>query len=416
MYAMDERRRCSVDERPGILCISTFEKGQAFLREAARLGCAVTLLTIEELRGADWPWESLKALETMPVDLTPQQTLKYITRLYKWHRYQRIVALDEFDQETAALAREHLRLPGMGVTAARNFRDKLAMREAARRGGVLVPEFSQVAHHHSLWEWMERTSFEGRGGTWLLKPRESASAIGIKKVTEQAEVWPLLETLGDEASFHLMESFVPGEIYHVDAISWQGEVVMAASHKYGKPPMQTMHEGGVFTTRTLDREGDEAKGLEAVHAQTLKALGMVSGVSHTEFIRAEADGRFYFLESAARVGGAFIAEVVEHASGWNPWTEWARVEVALLRGEQYARPTLKEEYAGSVICLARQQSPDVSGYDDPEVAYRMQKHHHAGLIVRSAEAGRVAALVEAYGVRFLGDFCARVEAPQTGRL
>ncbi len=405
-----------MDERPEILCISTFEKGQAFLREAARLGCAVTLLTIEELRGADWPCESLKALETMPVNLTPQQTLPYITRLYKWHRYERIVALDEFDQETAALAREHLRLPGMGVTAARNFRDKLAMREVARRGGVLVPEFSQVAHHRSLWEWMERTASEGHGPPWLLKPRESASAIGIKKVAEQAEVWPLLESLGDEASFHLMESFVPGEIYHVDAISWEGEVVMAASHKYGKPPMQTMHEGGVFTTRTLDRDIEEAKGLEAANAQTLKALGMVSGVSHTEFIRAYADGRLYFLESAARVGGAFIAEVVEHANGWNPWVEWARVEVAQLRGEPYVPPALKADYAGSVICLARQESPDVSGYADAEVVYRMHKHHHAGLIVRSAEAARVQALVEAYGVRFLEDFCARVEAPASGRL
>jgi biotin carboxylase len=399
------------EQRPKILCITTFEKGQAFMREAARLGCAVTLLTIQDLRDADWPRESLVALETMPKDLTPHQTLPYITRLYKWHRYERVIALDEFDQETAALAREHLRLPGMGLTAARYFRDKLAMREGARRGGVLVPEFSQVAHHHSLWEWMERVP-----GPWLLKPRESASAIGIKKVTGQAEVWPLLESLGDEASFHLLESFVPGEIYHVDAISWQGEVVMSAAHKYGKPPMQTMHEGGVFTTRTLDRDGEEAKGLAVIHAQVLKALGMASGVSHSEFIRAHADGQFYFLESAARVGGAFIAEVVENASGWNPWVEWARVEFALLRGEQYMRPALKQEYAGSVICLARQETPDVSGYDAPEVVHRMHKRHHAGLIVRSGSPERVRELVEAYSLRFLDDFCARVEPPASGRV
>ncbi len=399
------------EQRPKILCITTFEKGQAFLREASRLGCAVTLLTIDDLREADWPRESLAALETMPVNLTPHQTLPYITRLYKWHRYERIIALDEFDQETAALAREHLRLPGMGMTATRYFRDKLAMREGARRGGVLVPEFSQVAHHHSLWEFMERVP-----GPWLLKPRESASAIGIKKVTEQAEVWPLLEQLGDEASCHLLESFVPGEIYHVDAISWEGEVVMSAAHKYGKPPMQTMHEGGVFTTRTLDRDGEEAQGLASIHAWTLKALGMVSGVSHSEFIRAHANGRFYFLESAARVGGAFIAEVVEHASGWNPWVEWARVEVALLRGEQYVKPKLKQEYAGSVICLARQQEPDVSGYDAAEVVHRMHKHHHAGLIVRSESPERVQELVETYSLRFLDDYCARVEAPASGRV
>jgi biotin carboxylase len=291
------------------------------------------------------------------------------------------------------------------------FRDKLAMREAARAGGVRVPEFSQVAHHQSLWEWMERVTGEGDGPPWLLKPRWSASAIGIHKVREAAEVWPLLERLGDEASHHLLECFVPGEIYHVDAVSWQGEVVFAAAHQYGRPPMQTMQEGGVFTTRTLDRESEPWRGLMEIHGRTLQALGMENGVTHSEFIRS-ADGQFLFLESAARVGGAFIAEVVEQASGVNPWVEWARVEWALLRGEAYRLPELRREYAGSVICLARQEQPELAGYDAPEVVLRMQKHHHAGLIVRSESAERVQRLVEEYAGRFLEEFCARMDAPE----
>ena len=114
---------------------------------------------------------------------------------------------------------------------------------------------------------------------------------------------------------------------------------------------------------------------------------------------------------AARVGGAFIAEVTEFASGVNPWVEWARVENALLRGETYRLPELREEYAGSVICLARQETPDISGYDAPEVVYRLHKHHHAGLIVRSGSADRVKGVLEAYGERFLEEFCARMDVP-----
>ncbi len=390
----------------GILCISSYEKGQAFLREAARSGCAVSLLTTEKLAGANWPHESLTALHTMPENLCAEAALPYITRLFRHNNYGRIVALDEFDMETAALARDHLRLPGMGQTAMRYFRDKLAMREGARRSGVAVPEFHAVANHHSLWQFMERVP-----GPWLLKPRSSASAIGIQKASRQDEVWPLLERLGDEASHHLLESFVPGEVYHVDALWCRGELKFAAAHKYGRPPMQTMHEGGVFTTRTLDREGDEAKALFALHEKTVRALGSVNGATHTEFIRAHHDGSFYFLESAARVGGAFIAEVVEFASGLNLWAEWARVEVAELRGEEYRLPSLHQEYAGSVLCLARQEQPYLSGYDAAEVVYRMQKHHHAGLIVKSESAERVKALLDEYGARFLDEFCARMDVP-----
>jgi len=394
------------DQRPKILCISTYEKGQAFLREAARLGCAVTLLTVEKLRHADWPWESLAAFHTMPEKLTAQQVLVHVTRLVKYQDYARIVALDEFDLEAAALAREHLQLPGMGQTATRNFRDKLAMRGAARRGGVAVPDFFSVANHHELWKFMQRTS-----APWLLKPRWSASAIGIQKIEQESDVWPHLERLGDEASDHLLECFVPGDIYHVEGVSWGGEVLFAGAHKYGKPPMQTMHQGGVFTTRTLDCEGEEAVALREIHARTLKALGMVSGVTHSEFIRAHADGKFYFLETAARVGGAFIAEVAEYASGINPWVEWARIEVALLRGEIYTLPPLREEYAGSVICLAKQEVPDTSGYNAAEVVYRLTKHHHAGLIVQSPSAVRVQELLEGYGEGFLNDFCTRMDVP-----
>jgi ATP-grasp domain len=394
------------ERRPEILCISTYEKGQAFLREAARLECAVTLLTVDPLRDGDWPREVLAGFHTMPEQLSAQQALVHVTRLMKDTRFERIVALDEFDLETAGLAREHLRLAGMGETATRYFRDKLAMRDGAGQAGIAVPEFCSVANHHALWEFMQRT-----GGPWLLKPRWSASAIGIQKIEKESDVWPHLERLGDEASNHLLECFVPGDIYHVEGVSWEGEVVFAGAHKYGKPPMQTMHQGGVFTTRTLEREGEEARGLREIHARTLKALGMVSGVTHSEFIRAYMDGKFYFLETAARVGGAFIAEVAEFASGVNPWVEWARIENALVRGEAYRLPKLREKYAGSVICLARQETPDTSGYDAPEVVYRLQKHHHAGLIVLSEDAGRVERLLESYGERFLGEFCARMDVP-----
>lgn len=393
-------------DRPELLCISTYEKGQAFLEEAARLGCAVTLITVHKLWGADWPKEVLSHFETVPEDLSPEAFLPYVTRLAKHRRFQRVVALDEFDLDTAALVREHLRLTGMGRTPTRPFRDKLAMRETAQLGGVSVPEFSQVANHDELWKFLERMK-----GPWLLKPRSSASAIGIHKFSDPNAVWPLLEQLGDEASHHLVERFVPGEIYHVEGFTWKGELQYAVGHKYGQPPFETMHSGGIFSTRTLERESDEGRALFAIHADTIKALGMTTGPTHSEFIRAHEDGRFYFLETAARVGGAYIAEVAEAGSGLNPWIEWARMEAAQMRGEAYKVPEPRNEYAGSVICLARQEWPDTSAYDAPEVIHRLKKHHHAGLILRSSSATRIRELLDDYTRRFVEDFYARMDAP-----
>src|SRR6202522_1823296 len=168
---------------------------------------------------------------------------------------------------------------------------------------------------------------------WLLKPRAEASALGIRKIEDPEKLWRTLEDLGDEQSRFLLEQFVPGEIFHVDSIVSEGKVVFAVAHQYGRPPMQVMHEGGVFTTRTVDRQSSDWADLTALNARLAPALGMVRGVTHGEYIKAHADGRFYFLEIAARVGGAFIADLVQASTGVNLWREWARLEVMNLRGE-----------------------------------------------------------------------------------
>jgi biotin carboxylase len=397
--------------RPTMFCISTYEKGQAFLREAARLGCDVVLLTVDKLANADWPKDVLAEFHTMPEADVPERQAQAQVQciadsVARRRKIARVVALDEFDLESAALLREHMRLPGMGLTATRFFRDKLAMRMGARAAGIPVPEFSGVFNDADLSAFMGSVE-----GPWLLKPRWSASAIGIKKIQRPEELWPALDSLGEWRTHHLLERFVPGEIFHVEGVTWDGEVLFAAPHKYGQPPMQTMHEGGIFTTRALDRMSEDAAGLRAIHRDTLAALGMRAGVTHSEFIKAKVDGKFYFLETAARVGGAYIAETVEFATGLNPWVEWARIEVAALRSEEYSLPPLREEYSGSVISLARQEWPDTSSYDAAEVVYRLHKNHHAGLIVRSESAERVEQLLDEYGRRFLVDFYARLDAP-----
>jgi hypothetical protein len=170
--------------------------------------------------------------------------------------------------------------------------------------------------------------------------------------------------------------------------------------------MSVYHEGGIFITRTLDRESAIAKSLFGLNRQVQSGLGLRRGAAHTEFIRAQSDGRLYFLETAARVGGANIAEAVEFATGTNLWAEWAKMEVAHLRGKSYALPALRPGYAGVINCLARQEQPDLSSYNDREVVWRGSKANHAGLIVASPDPARVESLLNSYAQRFAQDFLA----------
>ncbi len=389
-----------------ILCYTTYEKGQAFMEECARQGCRVLLVTLDKLRDADWPRDGIEEIVTMPEGLTREQVTNTISYLARGRCIERIVALDEFDMEMAAHLREHLRLPGLGLTTTAYYRDKLAMRIRADQAKLLVPEFTPVINYDDLRVWMDSVP-----APWLLKPRAEASAIGIRKVHGPEDVWRALDTLGDRQSHYLLERFVPGEIFHVDAITWNRNVVFSAVSQYGQPPMQTMHEGGVFTTRTIDRASEDAKALTALNARLVPALGLVRGVTHAEYIRSHADGRYYFLEVAARVGGAFIAELVEYANGVNLWREWARLEIAAMRGKPYKLPGTTDNYAGSVLCLAREAEPDTGAFDAPEVVYRMKRHHHAGLIVRSSKPERIRQLLGEYAGGFAEKFLAIEPVP-----
>lgn len=396
---------------PTILCLASEFKGQPFIEEAKRLGSNIILLVQERDAAETWPHDSIDTFFTMP-DLYTQPNITYaVSYLSRSHPIVRIVALDDYDVATAASLREHMRLPGMSESIARHFRDKLAMRTCAGQAGFAVPEFTGIFNYDKLREFMGDVS-----PPWVLKPRFAAGSHGIQKIYESEALWRALDRLGDQQSNFLLEQFLPGEVYHVDAIISEGNPVFATTSKYGAPPLAITQGGGIFATRILDRSSDEHRALEKANKEILAILGHQDGIAHTEFIRAHSDGRFYFLETAARVGGANIDKMVEAASDLNLWREAARIEIAVIRNEPYRLPEHRLDYSGLVICLASQEHPDLSAYQDPEIVWRLEKPHHAGLLVASADAGRVEYLVNSYSERFARDFLHHVEGEFKGRL
>ncbi|MCZ2112705.1 MAG: ATP-grasp domain-containing protein [Anaerolineae bacterium] len=387
------------DKPVTILCLATYYKGASFLTEAKALGARVLLLTREKLADEPWPRESIDRLLFMP-DLHKQPDMTYaVSYLMREEAIDAIVPLDDYDVETAAALREHLRLPGLGETRVRFFRDKLAMRMQAQANGIPVPPFTPVFSYDRLREFMDRVP-----PPWVLKPRSEAGAMGIRKVYDSEAVWRRLDELGDQQSFFHLEQFIPGQIYHVDSLVYDGRIRFAQPHKYARPPMTVAHQGGVFASRTLPI-GDEERAVRELNQRLLTAFGLERGAAHAEFIRGE-DGQYYFLEVAARVGGANIEQLVEAATGLNLWGEVARMEVAYARGEPYEVAQPRHHYAGILNCLARQEWPDTSAYDDPEIVYRPRKAHHVGLVVASPSPARVEALLNSYAERFAGDFLA----------
>ena len=393
------------------LCISCYFKGQDFLRACKAAGNTVYLLTRKSLEHQPWPKEAIDEFFYIESEANSPENLSNISRGLAWlmrnKKIDRIVAIDDFDVEKAAFLREEFRIPGMGQTTARYFRDKLAMRIRASEAGINVPPFSALFHDADINYYILQTA-----PPWVVKPRSEASATGIRKVHSREELWQVVHELGDERHHFLVEQFKPGDVYHVDAITAGGKTQFCRTSRYLNTPLEVAHGGGIFRSHTIEFGSEEDKALQQLNTQVMKAFGMQFSASHTEFIQSKEDGKFYFLETSSRVGGAHLAEMVEFSSGVNLWGEWARLENAMARGETYQAPTPGHQYTGIVVSLSRFQHPDNSGFTEPEIVWRLNKDYHIGMIVRSGRRERVLELLDQYAERIHRDFHASAPVPK----
>jgi biotin carboxylase len=382
-----------------ILALASELKGLPYLQECSRQGCHVVVVMNERLKDEPWPWDAIDEHFAMP-EVRKQPDITYaVSYLARDRHFERIIALDDYDVETAAALREHLRLDGMGESAARLFRDKLANRMQIIRAGIREPAFTGIFNFDDLREFMAKVP-----SPWVLKPRMLAGSEGIRKLYASEQLWRSLDELGDQKSYYLLEQFLPGDVYHVDALVWQKEVVFSLVSKYGVPPMAALQGRGVFSTRVLPRDSEEAVNLRDLNQQVIKALGRTNGPTHTEFIRAHADGEFYFLETAARVGGGNIEKLIEAATGLVIWQEAARIDLADLQATDYQVPAVAEGYAGLIAAPAKIPFADTSSYTEPEIKFRPRSNEFVSLVVGSDRFERIEELLAQYAARFQQDF------------
>ena len=382
-------------EKKLFVCLSSEYKGNEFLRRLHDNGHEVFLVTSKVEADKDWAWPAIKDTFYLDRDDRGKWDDKQLTSGFSWlmraNKVDRIVALDDFEVERAAHLREVFRMPGMGETTSRHFRDKLAMRVQARDNGLAVPEFASLFNDADINHYLDTVPFPH-----VIKPRSEASASGIKKVYNKDEAWGHIHTLEDNRVHYLIERFVQGAVYHVDGLVYNNKVLFTACAQYRDTPFEVAHGGGIFQSLTLDPKSKDSKDLTTLNTAVMKAFNMKHGAFHSEYIRSEADGQYYFLETASRVGGANLADMVDKSTGINLWAEWAQIESDLLTGKKYSLPKKKYTPAGIIVSLSRYQHMPEQAFKDSEVVWRMNKDYHVGVIVANSDPSKVVSLLDQY--------------------
>jgi biotin carboxylase len=268
----------------------------------------------------------------------------------KWHaeeNFDGVITFAEYGVISTALIAEELGLPSIGVESAKACRNKLLMREAHQRAGAPIPSFRYVADVEAA-----LAAAEDFGYPIILKPTMGAASYYVFKIDTPAELiekFPIAaeglthlpEMLAEADGLELgpdgllVESFLDGREYLIEALAWDDELYL------GSVVDRITDEGGSFDddvhhAPTSLSPDQLAKVHQAVIAGA-RAQGLRRSVMHAE-VRFH-NGEPHLLEIAARVGGGGLDMIARITAGYDPIKAVADVGAGIKPDVRHYQPT-----------------------------------------------------------------------------
>jgi carbamoyl-phosphate synthase large subunit len=210
---------------------------------------------------------------------------------------------------TAAYVAERLGLPGLGFEAALNFSNKARMRERVAKAGLVTPRFQIVRSKQDVC-----SALLSIGMPAVLKPVDNQSGRGVSIVVEPAQLEAALNyaLANSRQGLALIEEALQGTELIVDSFAVAGVVhVLGIARKVPYLDNRTVSSRIAYPA---DLSPELIARAKLVNARTLVALGLMSGVSHAEYMVVGSE--IVPLDVAARGGGVRIyTHVLPHVSG-----------------------------------------------------------------------------------------------------
>lgn len=246
--------------------------------------------------------------------------LRAIELFSKYH-FHTIIAIHERDILRASYLRERFDLEGQRPNSAQHFRDKTLMKQIAHQYKIPAPSFSPLNSTLNLISFVEK-----HGYPVVVKPIDGSGSRNILIINDQFDLVSLLQQ--GIPSLAEVETFVSGEMYHVDGLVTEGEVVFVSASKYASGCL-AFQSGGYNASFLINRTNPL---FERLTAFTIRLLHVLDTPLHTTF-HAElfhtSDDQIYLCEIASRTGGGRLAICIEQAYGIHLNRAWIEAQCGI---------------------------------------------------------------------------------------
>ena len=284
-----------------------------------------------------------------------KQVLNAVKFIQRHKHVDRLEATVEAHIMTTAHVREAAGIPGTSSRTAFLCRDKPAMKEVLRAGGVPCAASDAVASPAEVKAFVEKIGYP-----IMLKPRDGAGAAGATRVDSNAELEQAIRALGiDKGRSVAAEEFVEGHEAFYDTLTLRGRVVHDFVSHYYPNVLEAMRTRWIspqfVTTNRIDSAAsyDEVK---AMGQKVIDLLGIETSATHMEWFVSKKGLRF--SEIGCRPPGVRAWDLYNVGNDMDLYREWAMLVAA---GRPSQRPSRR--LAAGIIALRPDRDGRISHYD-----------------------------------------------------
>jgi len=227
-------------------------------------------------------------------------------------------------QVPIAQTREALGIPGMGVEAALNFRDKDRMKDVFDRERIPCARHGAVVGSEAARQFARHVGFPV-----VAKPPAGSGSRNTVRIDDshQLEEWLRWNPVSPDRPM-LLEEFVVGQEHAFDCVFVDGQHRFHSITRYHPAPLDVMQHRWIQWAVVLPRDisGPEFEGIRHHGPAALSALGLQTGLVHMEWFR-RADGTIAISEVAARPPGAQFSSLISYAHDIDLYRAWSALMV-----------------------------------------------------------------------------------------
>lgn len=270
---------------------------------------------------------------------------KEMNRFNENIKIKAIISLDELSVIPATKLANEFNLPTNSNDVANILRDKHLLREKLDNNNIEMPKFCLITNKKEL-----EIFYNEMNRPFILKPVDSGGSAGVTLVNNHEEVISGFDYSWSATKVNklIAEEYIFGKEYSVEALVINSQVyILGITEKYIYE--NTFIEQGHIFPANISK--NQEKEINTLLKKILAIIGVTSGAIHFEIIINK--GKIFVVEIGGRVGGDYIADLIELATGQDFYK--AVLSNALGENSRQYLEKYKNQVAGVFFLMSNQK-------------------------------------------------------------